>query len=176
MVEGKWIPAGCPQISMCAMACSISTMQCMPNILALGRQRQENNSKFEASLVYYMESFRPKPGLSSKSISCNTHSICYMQLSSKNKTNTHFHRTQGHIQKYVNSLWSTGNSQCLKTTAPVFPEQWALATEEGIMKTQSYVLPILTFPYARSHPQTAAAQSVTQHTLSACVTQQRSRN
>lgn len=53
------------------MAHSTSTIWCKPKILAHGRQRQENDSKFEA--------------MSHNTTNSVTQSICYMKPQSKNK-------------------------------------------------------------------------------------------
>lgn len=146
-----------------------SMVWCKSKILALGRQRLEDDSNFEASLVCYMVSIRLTTGLHSKIKSHNTTQLHIVSIRRSHnrriKASIHPHQTEGHTQEVFQQSKGLGSSQHLKTLASGFPQQWGQAAEEDATKIQAIVpglqSPVLPSPYLPyiSHPQTAATQS-----------------
>lgn len=173
MVEGNWIPAGDPQTSMCAMARSTSTIQCMPTILAIeGRGR-----RMTASLRPVWSIIWRAPGQNQGYPASPSLVIKYSYTQYLSVTWSHNQRTKPNThsityRKYVYSLWNTGKLPRPPDHWPGIPRAVSAGCWGGARKTQSYVLSLLTFPLG-THSQTAATQEW-RHS-SACVTQQRSR-
>lgn len=108
-----------------------------------------------------MGSSRPKPGYpASPSLVIqysHTQYLLHAAIIKEQKPTFTPIKLKATYRKNANSLWNSGKLTMPQTTAPVFPEQGALAAEEGATKTQSYVLPILTLSLC-SDAQTAATQ------------------
>lgn len=173
----EWIPAGCPQISTWAMVHSTSTRQCMPNILALRRQRQEDDSKSAPvwSTIYGAPGQNQGYPVSPSFVIQYSHTQYLFHVAIIKEQNPILTpiNPRATYRKYANSLWNTGKLTVASRPLP----QYATAVSAGCWG-RCHEDPKLCSPYTQFFPVLPSPDC--SHTQwrhsSACVAQQRSKN